>query len=105
MIDRYMDHRNSQLLPMPKPNEDLLNDNQPDILLEHFIETVTEISNFPGVSPLMSSEEELKCRKTKVVLRYHVPNRNIYHEKYEHHILFIFYPFRTEIEFLLIIHT
>ena len=44
----------------------------------------------------MSSKEKLKCRKTKVVLRYHVPNRNKYPEKYAHHILFMFYPFRAE---------
>ena len=44
----------------------------------------------------MSSKEKLKCRKTKVVLRYDVPNRNKYPEKCAHHILFMFYPFRAE---------
>ena len=118
MIDRYMDRPNSQFAGgkygavaficfadflanyylMPRPNVDLLNDNQPDILVEDLIQTATETSNFPAVLPLMSSKEKLKCRKTKVVLRYHVPNRNKYPERYAHHILFMFYPFRTEID-------
>ena len=60
---------------MPKPNECLLNDNQPGILLDDLIQTVMETSNFPAVLPLMSSKEKLECRKAKVVLRYHVPNQ------------------------------
>ena len=79
MIDRYMDRPNSQFAGgkygavaficfadflanyylMPKPNVDLLNDNQPDILIEDLIQTATETSNFPAVLPLMSSKEKL----------------------------------------------
>ena len=46
----------------------------------------------------MSSKEKLKCRKVKSVLRYHVPNKHKYPEKYAHHILFMFYQFRNEEE-------
>ena len=46
----------------------------------------------------MSSKEKLKCWKTKLVLRYHVPNQNKYPEKYAYNILFMFYSFRKEIE-------
>ena len=46
----------------------------------------------------MSSKEKLKCRKVKSVLRYHVPNSHKNPEKYAHHILFMFYPFRDESE-------
>ena len=44
----------------------------------------------------MSSNEKLKCRKIKAVLRYHVPNPNRNPEQYTHHLLFSFYPFRDE---------
>ena len=47
----------------------------------------------------MSSKDKLKCRKVKVkvkVLRYHVPSRHNYPEKYAHRLLFMYYPFRNE---------
>ena len=44
----------------------------------------------------MNSKEKLKCRQVKAVLRYHVPNCHKYPEKYAHHLLFMFYPFRNE---------
>ena len=55
---------------------------------------------FPSVIPLMSSKEKLKCRKIRAVLRYHVPNRHKYPEKYAHHLLFMYCPFRSETELL-----
>ena len=56
---------------------------------------------FPSVIPLMSSKEKLKCRKIRAVLRYHIPNRHKYPEKYAHHLLFMYYyPFRSETELL-----
>ena len=45
---------------------------------------------------LMSSNEKLKRRKFRAVLRYHVPNPNRNPEMYAHHLLFSFYPFRGE---------
>ena len=44
----------------------------------------------------MNTKEKLKCRNVKAVLRYYVPNRHKYPEKYAHHLLFLFYPFRNE---------
>ena len=44
----------------------------------------------------MSSNEKLKRRKVRAVLRYHVPNPNRNSEQYAHHLLFSFYPFRDE---------
>ena len=47
----------------------------------------------------MSDKKEiLKCRKVKAVLRYHVPNQHKRPEEYTHHILFMYYPFRNEVE-------
>ena len=34
------------------------------------------------------------------MLRYHVPNEKLYPEKYAHHLLLLFYPFRNELELL-----
>ena len=44
----------------------------------------------------MSSNEKLKRRKVRAVLRYHVPNPNRNPEQYAHHLLFSFYLFRDE---------
>ena len=44
----------------------------------------------------MSSSEKLKRRKTRQVLRYHVPNKHLRPEKFAQYLLFMFYPFRDE---------
>ena len=48
----------------------------------------------------MNSKEKLRCRKTKQVLRFHIPNKNISLEKYSHYLLFLYYPFRLEKDLL-----
>ena len=48
----------------------------------------------------MSCSKKLRCRKVPCILRYHVPNRNKFPEKFAHHILFLFCPFRSEAELL-----
>ena len=47
---------------------------------------------------MSSNKEQMKCRKVKAVLRYHVPNRHMKPELYAHHLLFMFFPFRNESE-------
>ena len=44
----------------------------------------------------MSSNEKLKCRTVRAILCYHEPNPDKYPQKYAHHLLFTFYPFRNE---------
>ena len=44
----------------------------------------------------MSSNEKLKRRKVRAVLRYHVPNPNRNSEQHAHHLLFSFFPFKGE---------
>ena len=48
--------------------------------------------------PLMSSKEKLNCRKVPAILRFHSLNKDKYFELYACHLLFLFYPFRSEIE-------
>ena len=48
--------------------------------------------------PLMSSNKHLKLRGKKCVLRCHVPNKLTKSEAQAHHLLFMFYAFRSESE-------
>ena len=65
----------------------------PDIENNHFPST-----NYPKVIPLMSSKDKQQCRKVQFVLRYHVPSKEKYSEKYSYRLLHLFYPFRDEME-------
>ena len=84
-------------LDISKKDEE--NDNQPIILNDELMEEHNTCT-YPSAVPLMSSKEKLKCRKFRAVLRYHVPNQHKYPEKYAHHLLFMYYPFRSESELL-----
>ena len=117
MIDRYIDRPNltfkngkysimdglcfAEFLSLyyvaPKKLDDI-NDSQPEILVDVLLDENHGSCMLPNNVPLMSSKEVLKCRKVKAVLRYHVPNPHKNPEKYAHHILFMFYPFRNELE-------
>ena len=55
---------------------------------------------FPAVLPLMSSKQKLKCRKVRNVLRYHVKNKYKSPKEYSHHLLMMYYPFRSEAQLL-----
>ena len=46
----------------------------------------------------MVGKEYLKLRKTKCVLRFHVPSKLKKPEAYAHHLLFLYHPFRKEEE-------
>lgn len=57
--------------------------------------------HFPKVLPLMTLFSKLKLRKVKQVLKFHVPNEELEQEKFAHHLLFPYYPFRFESELIL----
>ena len=67
-------------------------ENQPNVLPDQLIEKNNEACAHPKTIKLMN------CNET---MRYHVPNKDIYPEKFAHHLLFIFYPFRLEDELLI----
>ena len=54
------------------------------------------INQLPPKIKLLNSNEVMKCRKSKAVLRYHTPNRAKEPEKYFHHLLMLYYPWRSE---------
>jgi len=76
------------------------NDCQPDEFNEKLVEVNHQGSVYPKKIPLMTCSEKLQCRKVPCVLRYYVPNRHKFPERYAHHLLFMFYPFRSEAELL-----
>ena len=115
MLDRYIDRPNSIFANgiysgldqfcyaeflryyylAPKPIE---NDCQPEVLPDEILEINHDALMYPMSIPLMYSKEKLKCRKVPAILRFHSPNKDKDFELYVHHLLFLFYPFRSEIE-------
>ena len=72
------------------------NDSQPVVLNDEVVELNHKSFIYTKSVPLMSLSETLKCRTVRAILRYHEPNPDKYSEKYVHHLLFTFYPFRNE---------
>ena len=114
-LDRYMDRSNhafcqrrysmldsfcfaefiSSYTLIYKPKEVDENDNyRPDALPDSLIESNDKCCNYPKIIKLMNSNDRMRCRKVRRVLRYHTSN------KYPHHLLLLFYPFRSENELL-----
>jgi len=77
-----------------KKSKEEENDYQPEVLEE----IINDLSTLPKSVPLMVGKEYLKLRKTKCVLRFHVPSKLKKPEAYAHHLLFLYYPFRKEEE-------
>ena len=119
MLDRYMDRPDATFKggkynvlneicyaeflahyePDSKPRE-VENDYQPEIVNDEMMEGNEKQYPYPAKIPLMNSKNKLKCRKRRAILRFHVPNRHKDPEKYAHHILFMYYPFRAESDLL-----
>ena len=72
------------------------NDSQPIVLNNELVEGNHKSSIYPKSVPLMPSNEKLKYRTVRAILRYHEPDPDKYPEKYAHHLLFTFYPFCNE---------
>ncbi|CAB4037856.1 ATP-dependent DNA helicase PIF1, partial [Paramuricea clavata] len=80
-----------------------VSDSQPEVLSDDFIES-QNIENhntgLPDRIKLVNSKEIMKCRRIKAVIRYHTPNRRKEPEKYFHHLLMLYFPWRNEQELL-----
>ena len=82
---------------------DDVSDSQPEVLSDDIIEcqnTENYSTELPDRIKLMSSKEVMKCRKVKAVMRYHTPNKSKEPEKYFHHLLMLYFPWRNENELL-----
>lgn len=69
-------------------------DAQPEVLTDDFIEIQHANSDIslPKLIRLMNSNETMKCRKVKAVIRYHRPNKRKEPELFFHHLLMLYYP-------------
>ena len=73
------------------------NDNLPVVLTNQLLEE-NETTRYPSSIPIMNSKERLKCRKVPLVLRFAPQNKHCFPEKFAHHLLMCYLPFRSEDE-------
>ena len=75
-------------------------DAQPEVLTNHAIEVQHNSSDsdlcLPDKIRLINTNEVMKCRKVRAVIRYHKPNKTKEPELYFHHLLMLYYPWRDE---------
>ena len=76
-------------------------DAQPEVLTDHVIEVQHDSSDsrlcsLPNKIRLMNTNELMKCRKVRAVIRYHKPNKTKQPELYYHHLLMLYFPYRDE---------
>ena len=69
---------------------------QPDELDDSLIEKNHDEPSYPKQIKLMISGETMRCRKVRRILQYRVSNKILHPEKFAHHVLLLFYPFRDE---------
>ena len=48
----------------------------------------------PQIVKLIISGETKRCQKVRQILRYHTPNKLLSPEKFAHHVILLFFPFR-----------
>ena len=78
-------------------NENKKNDYQPEQLTDKLVEFNHCMNSMsPKVMPSMNSSERLKYCKIPFVSLFHVLNRETHPEEYAHHLLFMYLPFRNE---------
>ena len=86
-----------------RKDSDETSDAQPEVLTNEVIQTQHSNSqdiSLPLTIKLMNTKEKMKCRKVKAVIRYHTPNKTKEPERYFHHLLMLYYPWRNESELM-----
>ena len=78
------------------------NDNQPVILSDEILESQhgEDVRRLLKTIKLMTKKETVKCRKVKAAVRFHKPSKTTEPEKYCHHLLMLYYPWRQESDLL-----
>ena len=86
-----------------RKDPDEFNDVQPNVLSDDLVES-NHISNCESVLPptikLNNEQETMKCRKIKAVIRFHTPSKAKEPEKFYHHLLMLYFPWRKESDLL-----
>ena len=85
-------------------NPDEFNDVQPNVLSDDLVES-NHVSNCESVFPpltikLNNGQETMKRRKIKAVIRFHTPSKSKEPEKFYHHLLMLYFPWRKETDLL-----
>ena len=82
-----------------RKDPDEFNDVQPNVLSDDLIQS-NNISNcelvLPPIIKLSNTQETMKCRKIKAVIRFHTPSKIKEPEKFYHHLLMLYFPWRKE---------
>ena len=82
---------------------DETNDAQPDILtdqvaeLQHGNTSTYTTETLPNKIKLLVTNEVMKCKKIRAVIRFHTPNKQKEPEKVFHHLLMLYFPWRNEV--------
>ena len=80
---------------------DETNDAQPDILTDQVSElqhgNAHSTETLPNKIKLLVTNEVMKCRKIRAVVRFHTPNKQKEPEKFFHHLLVLYFPWRDEV--------
>ena len=58
------------------------------------------VRRLPKTIKLMTKKKTMKCRKVKAVVRFHKPSKTTEPERYCHHLLMLYYPWRQESDLL-----
>ena len=87
-----------------KKDPDEFNDVQPNVLSDDLVES-NHVSNCESTFPplnikLNNGQETMKRRKIKAVIRFHTPSRAKEPEKFYHHLLMLYFPWRKETDLL-----
>ena len=77
-----------------------VSDSQPDVLSDDVTEFKNVENHGTELLKFLNAKEVMKCRKIKAVTRYHTPNKRKEPEKYFHHLLMLYFPWRDEQELL-----
>ena len=95
LLHNYKDYKKD-------PNE--FNDVQPVVLSDDLVES-NHVSNCESIFPPMNiklnnGRETMKRRKIKAVIRFHTPSKAKEPEKFYHHLLMLYFPWRKESDLL-----
>ena len=89
-----------------KKDHDEFNDVQPNVLSDDLVES-NHASNCESVLPpqivkLNNGQETMKRRKIKALIRLYTPSKAEEPEKFYHHLLMLYFPWRNESDLLMI---
>ena len=79
------------------------NNNQPVVLADGDLESQQSMccnKQLPTKITLMTRRETMRHRKVRAIIRYHIPKKTVEPEKYFHHVLILYLPWRVESELI-----